>query len=63
MCVCVCVCVCVCGPYFTPGKLATICPMNLARKRMEQELSVSKDAAVLKMFFFFLSHKSDGHVY
>ena len=30
---------------------------------MEQELSVSKDAAVLKIFDFFLSHKSDGHVY
>ena len=29
---------------------------------MEQELSVSKDAAVLKIFFFFLSPKSDGHV-
>ena len=46
-----------------PGKLATIYPMNLARKRMEQELSVSKDAAVLKIFDFFLSHKSDSHVY
>ena len=30
---------------------------------MEQELSVSKDAAVLKILSFFLSHKSDGHVY
>ena len=37
------------GPYFTPGKLSAICPMNLARKRMEQELNVSKDAAVLKI--------------
>ena len=43
------------GLYFTPEKLATICPMNLARKRMEQELNVSKDAAVLKIFFFSLS--------
>ena len=30
---------------------------------MEQELNVSKDAAVLKIFYLFFSHKSDGHVY